>query len=869
MDRFTVRNMLFRSTPLLVALVVACGGADGENGENGAQGPAGDPGTAGPAGPAGPAGTPGAEGPTGPEGPAGPGSDAGVTQGTLSGTVTNTEGGGALEGVTISVDPPVIADLTTDADGAFTSDLPVGAYKLTAVFDQYGTVELSVFIADGTTTTTNIEMAPDALVLAHAGDDVATAPGADVQLDGSVSVFDGSTGETYEWTQVSGVAATIAAGTTATPTITLPGVDVYKEALHEHLEAPDRFMVLGVNPFALEETTMAVFQVEVTTSSGSYTDTVTLHADLGVKVSTGIRNVAIGVPVLMQAAEGASYTWSLTPPGGSSAALDSASSRWPIFTPDVAGTYTVTESTSGDTFEVVAGSWKGAISGLGADGKPEATGCTGCHNGGFAPDNFTAWRESGHAEIFSQNINQPNNHWSTGCASCHTVGYDEDVDNGGFDDEATAEGWTVPAGDPDNYKNMFTNAPNTAALGNIQCENCHGPNDSSAHTQGAALRGSYSSALCGSCHGEPKRHARYQQWQESGHASYELAIEEGTRDSCTPCHSAQGFVAALRADPDNFPASVTAPSADSVEPQTCVACHDPHNPGNVSGDPNKTTVRVSGNTPNLPAGFRALGVGRGALCMTCHNSRRGDNDSPNRAGARAPHGPTQADNLMGMNFWFVGQGQRSAHSYLADTCTTCHMSETEPPAELSYNLGGTNHTFEASMAICANCHGNYDGAGLQNAFDAQLTELRDALGAEVMNRLNTAGSFYGALIDPATELSAAADQSVITSTNPVTAVEVTSSHGRMAVILTLTNAISVTWDDDNGGTVTSSVSQIEIQVREVLDGAGGTRVFADDSNLVRGTWNYLMLTNDGSRGVHNPSLATEVIMATLAQDLSL
>ena len=30
-----------------------------------------------------------------------------------------------------------------------------------------------------------------------------------------------------------------------------------------------------------------------------------------------------------------------------------------------------------------------------------------------------------------------------------------------------------------------------------------------------------------------------------------------------------------------------------------------------------------GNTPLLPAGFQANGVGRGALCITCHNSRNG------------------------------------------------------------------------------------------------------------------------------------------------------------------------------------------------------------------------------------------------------
>ncbi len=39
-------------------------------------------------------------------------------------------------------------------------------------------------------------------------------------------------------------------------------------------------------------------------------------------------------------------------------------------------------------------------------------------------------------------------------------------------------------------------------------------------------------------------------------------------------------------------------------------------------------MRISGDTPMLLAGFKATNVGRAAICMTCHNSRRGlKNDS--------------------------------------------------------------------------------------------------------------------------------------------------------------------------------------------------------------------------------------------------
>ena len=62
---------------------------------------------------------------------------------------------------------------------------------------------------------------------------------------------------------------------------------------------------------------------------------------------------------------------------------------------------------------------------------------------------------------------------------------------------------------------------------------------------------------------------------------------------------------------------------DEAHPQTCVTCHDPHASGTTSGSDPNATVRISGDTPPLIAGFTATDVGRGAICMTCHNTRRG------------------------------------------------------------------------------------------------------------------------------------------------------------------------------------------------------------------------------------------------------
>ena len=83
--------------------------------------------------------------------------------------------------------------------------------------------------------------------------------------------------------------------------------------------------------------------------------------------------------------------------------------------------------------------------------------------------------------------------------------------------------------DPGNYAEVVNDYPATAALTHIRGENCHGPNDTPIGHAGVPsdTRFSLSADVCGICHGEPPRHGRYQQWQESGHGNFELAIGEG------------------------------------------------------------------------------------------------------------------------------------------------------------------------------------------------------------------------------------------------------------------------------------------------------------------------------------------------------
>jgi hypothetical protein len=295
-------------------------------------------------------------------------------------------------------------------------------------------------------------------------------------------------------------------------------------------------------------------------------------------------------------------------------------------------------------------------------------------------------------------------------------------------------------------------------------------------------------------------------------------------------------------------------TVDAVQPTTCAVCHDPHDVGTSSGEPNTATVRIDGDTPMLPAGFQAMGVGRGALCMTCHNSRNGErNDEATEvADDRAPHTASQADVLMGQNAYFVTVGERSKHSLIEDTCAACHMETTPPPPELSYNLSGTNHTFEASGEVCAECHGAVTGGGVIEAAEAVMEELKvaieQAIIAEIVAQTEAGNSvvLVGAGEDEA--------DVVISDGSTVTAVHFTETHGRSAMDITIGE---------------TTYEHIRLGSDTLIQGPGGgeevTLISSEAGQIIaKAGWNYLLIHGDGSHGIHNPTFALDIVEATLA-----
>jgi hypothetical protein len=803
----------------------------------------------------------------------------------LSGTVTSSLTGDPVPDVSVLVDDALFA--ITDNAGSYSGELSPGSYSVSFRANGFETLTESVDLSAGLTTVLDVSVVPlvPVVVTASVSGDAVTGG----SLTGTVDVVApaGTTINSITWTQTYGATAGIMGANPVT--ISLGTESEYRDELIHVLSEPpvgeeelppnvplppgefpgglqNRFQVVGINPFALEEAGLVVLSVEVDTDLGIFGDEVEIHTALPWKPNTSLRNVPSGIPVLLQGKEQLSYDWVLTGPVASNATLTDATSRNPYFTPDIPGLYEldVTDQAAAGTVtvQVYSGTWRGVIVDQDIDGRPVADGsCTSCHDDDFAADKFTPWMQTGHAEILTNNLNT-STHYGPNCFPCHSVGFDPEIDNDGFDDAPDYQAF-LDAGllnNPgDNWTTMLEDFPDAAQLANIQCENCHGPQRSNAHGFAGPLgepRVDLSSDVCAVCHGEPLRHARFQQWQLSAHANYELAIDEGDSGNCSRCHTGNGFLTwlpiLLDDDPNTDPLDdITVNwTLDETHPQTCATCHDPHAIGTTSGGNTNATVRISGDTPPLIAGFQVNGAGGGAICMTCHNSRRGlrnddtfDDFFGTSEAARAPHGSAQTDVLMGQNAYLIPVGVPGGHGLVEDTCVECHMRATPPPDILSYNQGGTNHTFFAATDICGDCH-----SPRLLAEDVQdgIQHLLDQVGALMEDGLLT---LIGDLTAAGNTIDLNGD-ATITDVDEVAAIQFGETRGRQAITVIF----------NVGGTF----GPYRMTDVDVLDGTpaviGQLYDFADPA-LIKSGWNWNLFNNDGSLGVHNPIFAFDGLRA--------
>jgi cytochrome c554/c'-like protein len=523
----------------------------------------------------------------------------------------------------------------------------------------------------------------------------------------------------------------------------------------------------------------------------------------------------------------------------------------------------------------------------GAEGTHYSQSCTGCHTTGY---NMLA-RNSGMIDrmasasyafpalssIFTS---------LTGATSQQVVNSNGVVTTANLDQVTAAPVLTAWNAIPDTVK----------AFAGMQCESCHGPIGLHAtHPIDARLPdgtmtkpvGEFSVAACAVCHDNPGNHDRVNLWRQSKHANLEVAIGEaathtnGDPDaSCGRCHAAQGFVQYVKqltgqlknssgqpipaywgpiGDPSLSTFGTAGPAflkglgltADKVQAVTCAACHDAHTTG----------IRVEGETPMLPSGFKVAGVGTGAVCFVCHNSRNGEhNDARNGVyftsdlpGAKAatsigaPHEACQGDVVAGKNAFFVSGFNPSAHLAVKDSCVGCHMGNF--PAGLTGT--NTNHTWKIDSTSCKSCHGGakdpVDGEALQAAFDEAKDELESVLNTTAQGFVP--GLFY----------KGSAQTVQLPNDSKVTFV-----FGRSPGFV-ITSVTGFNDPNNASGTInTLGTSSSAAGLGNFYTDSGATTKAFD---LLKGTfaktnWNYQLVAQDGSRGVHNPTFAFAVLSKT-------
>lgn len=742
-------------------------------------------------------------------------------------------------------------------------------------------------------------------------------------------------GVTYKWEQVFGPGATAEGSTTGeTFTFTAPGlVDFFNEADHYKWQPL---------PVSRNDTKM-IFKLTITdaegTSSDAATFTVFLQDDYQeIHTSSGLPNVGVGTVVYLSGpnlnAAGASATdpaleegkpitdwsWTLTPPAGSGATFPDTGTtastlQFPKFVPDVPGIYFVDfSSTTGNTTHanptvkvpgtlmIHAADYVGV--GTIAGASPSNPQCATCHDGSplsGLEDTVAAWSGTVHATRFENSMDiyaglAPEPYlWEF-----HTVGYNKDAISGGFDDLASAAGFTFPV-EGLTFSDFASGHPSLAALSNIQCENCHGPG--SQHS-GDPLRIADSFAQFGTC---GQCHVQEDAWKNSGHNSTGVKHGSGnyqnswvTSVGCVRCHNAKGFEAYLEEGEEGLASMID--DTGAFPGITCAACHNPHDATN----PNQ--LRIAGNVTMIADGS-TVDAGKAAVCYTCHdgNYAHNEDDCDTDADGRADALCTTHDETA-LGYWRGGfhytpqspmlEGnqaltdldgdatddwvptENSFHSGPSFTlaavtgdpslpaennkCVTCHMAPGPSPLEEGYqHLGGhafklrSGHglghlkggeepediPFEAGelelVSACTVCHSSVTEMNRLARADYDGDGELEGIQDEVRGLLLNLGNFIKALdTDNVNQASGTTETDGVITENTIGWAGTKSSG--------LTGSNNCTTGTPSGG-------------REVYQPCN----FVDaDPALRRAVWNYNSVVRDGSLGIHNAAYTIQVLQGT-------
>lgn len=518
------------------------------------------------------------------------------------------------------------------------------------------------------------------------------------------------------------------------------------------------------------------------------------------------------------------YEWEIIfAPPRTDPLLENPTQRRPLITLKRPGRYIVREKVSGQELSLHSGAWMGT----------EQCGRLECH-----PVEARGWETTKMATVLQRGLDgQLRSDYARECLECHTVGWDETVDNEGFDDVAESEGWQFPDRlQPGNFAKLPFKLFDRA---NVGCEACHGP---------GRFYTSYSAAVCAQCHERAPDYVNPIEWRRAPMSQIRDGVSD--RPQCRRCHTAQGFI-------DEYfghrPVQETARVEDAqytLEPITCAACHNAH-----QGE-SERLVRYGGP---LFGQEPDVDWGTGTICLGCHH---GGTQWFNPRGALmrpfvprvlgpvessgttlweqrlAPHAP-QADMIRGRaGHALPGPGPLEAgptHLAVPGGCIGCHVTQRPPEGDPRRGLVG-GHTFAMfsgegderveNTEACAPCHGELDSLNRQARHDYDGNGRREGIFDEVEGLLD----LTKVAVDQAIHRANLSD-------GTRRAASFTEYDGHLVLV------------DAEGQTLGSEELPMTFP--------------ADEARLYRAVYNYALVLKDRSRGVHNPVWTVRLLQRTI------
>jgi hypothetical protein len=328
--------------------------------------------------------------------------------------------------------------------------------------------------------------------------------------------------------------------------------------------------------------------------------------------------------------------------------------------------------------------------------------CGHCHESVIG-----TWMGTKHSFAHDSLVSDPS--YNEFCYPCHNTGWDETLDNGGYDDNPVA------------------------ALNNVQCEACHGPKgpNPAVNNPNVGLPDLLAGTTCAAqCHTvQPAEWATSMHGTAMERAGGEAAfVDEWDGSSCNYCHIAEGFLG--KWDPDW-------PSTPDFEEYGghqigCGICHDAHDMHT------STQLRAQEDIALVyPTGYEISGWNESLMCGNCHRGRRSETTIENHLNNGddhfGEHPSAEGDMVEGIGSYEI-PGYEVAqtpnqHSNFASPCTDCHMRYVEG----EFGPEATGHTFEPELITCqtgVGCHPfatDFNILGRQDSILALMDDLQSMI----------------------------------------------------------------------------------------------------------------------------------------------